>query len=81
MDARVVNLSRGGAGLLVRELPPPDAPLRLVLTGSQGVVVEGWAVASRAQSERGWWFVHMRFSRDCPSRLLDRILEEPTDED
>ncbi len=75
VDARVVNLSRGGAGLLVREPPPPDSLLRLVLTGSRGVVVEGRAVAIRAQSERGWWFVHMRFCRDCPARLLDDVLE------
>jgi hypothetical protein len=81
VDARVVNLSRGGAGLLVREAPPPDALLRLVLTGSSGVVVEGWAVAGRAQSERGWWFVHMKFCRDCPARLLERILDDSTDED
>ena len=74
VDARLVNLSRGGAGLLVREVPPPDAALRLVLFAEGGQLVEGMAVATREEPDRGWTFLHMRFRGSCPDRVLDRLL-------
>ncbi|AMV36574.1 PilZ domain-containing protein [Planctomyces sp. SH-PL62] len=81
VEARVVNLSRGGAGLLVREAPPTDAILRLVLSRSRGVVIEGWVVGVRDQPDDEWQFVHMRFSHDCPGRILDSILDDPMDDE
>lgn len=79
VDAHVVNLSRGGAGLLVRESPPPDAMLHLVLAGGGGVVIEGWVVATRRHPEHGWMFLHMKFSQTCPERFLDLVLDDSPD--
>lgn len=75
IEARIVNLSQGGAGLLVHKPPPPDALLRLILTGAGGAVVEGWTVAIREDQAEGWAFLHMKFSHDCPRSALERLLE------
>lgn len=80
IQARLVNLSQGGAGLLVRELPPPGNPIRLILSGSDGAVVEGRVVGTRPEEEGGWTFLHMMFSRDCPDRVLRKILGEAADD-
>ena len=81
VEARVVNLSQGGAGLIVPVVPPEDAILRLVLGGRGGaVVVEGWTVATREDPDTGWNFLHMKFSHGCPEHVLDRILADSTDE-
>ncbi|MDG3006751.1 PilZ domain-containing protein [Paludisphaera mucosa] len=80
LDARVVDLSQGGAGLLVPLAPPRDASLHLVFPGHGGTVVEGWAIACREQLEGGGMFVHMKFRQPCPERLLRRLLGDPSDE-
>lgn len=80
IEARVVNLSPGGAGLIVPVVPPHDAILHLVLGGRcGGVVVEGWTVATRDDPDTGWSFLHMKFSQGCPADVLDRMLADSTD--
>lgn len=76
VEVHIVNLSCGGAGLLVKKVPPEDSILRLVLTGAGGSVVEGWAVGSRESSIEGWTFLHMRFSHPCPPAALERLLNQ-----
>ncbi len=79
IEARIVNLSHGGAGLIVPVVPPDDAILHLVLAEPQGgVVVEGWTVATRADPDTGWFFLHMKFSHGCPEHVLERILTDST---
>lgn len=80
-EARLVNLSRGGAGLLVRVAPPPGATLRLTLPDARGEVISGRVVATREHPARGWRYVHMRFDRDCPERLLAGLLDEGAEAD
>jgi hypothetical protein len=69
-----VNLSRGGAGLLIREVPAEDAIVRLVLSSIGGAVVEGWIIGTRESPIEGWTFLHMRFSHPCPESALERLL-------
>lgn len=74
MEVRVVNLSQGGAGLIVPLVPPADAVLNLVVNGRRGpAAVEGKAVASREDLGTGWFFLHVKFTRGCPEHVLDRM--------
>ncbi|WP_337174052.1 PilZ domain-containing protein [Paludisphaera sp.] len=76
MEIRVVNLSVGGAGLIVPVVPPLDAVLHLDLGTRRGpTVVEGRAVATREDPDTGWTFLHMEFTRGCPEHVLDRIVD------
>ena len=77
-EVHIVNLSRGGAGLLVREVPPEDAILHLILSSAGGTVVEGWTVGTREGSIEGWTFLHMRFSHLYPESALERLLTQET---
>ena len=80
IEARVVNLSHGGAGLIVPIVPPEDAILHLVLSdGHGGVVIEGWTVATREDPDSGWTFLHMKFSEGCPEQVLERLLADSTE--
>jgi hypothetical protein len=77
MEIRVVNLSAGGAGLIVPVVPPANVLLRLDLGARRGsAVVEGRVVATREDPDTGWTFLHVKFTRGCPEYVLDRILED-----
>lgn len=77
MEIRVVNLSVGGAGLLVPIVPPRGAVLRLDLGARpESAVLEGRAVGSREDPDTGWTFLHVQFTHGCPEHLLERLLEE-----
>lgn len=72
--ARVVDLSRGGAGVLIPRLPPRGALLRLALLADPNVRVDGRVVRVSPHPNPGWVFLHVQFQNECPQALLDHAL-------
>jgi len=74
VEARVVDLGRGGAGVLIPRLPPRGALLRLGLVADPSAGVDGHVVRVSPHPNPGWVFLHIQFERECPEDLLERAL-------
>jgi len=79
--ARLVDLSLGGAGILIRTVPPRGALLRLALASDAAVRVDGRAVGMRPHPKPGWLFLHLQFQSECPRAFLERARDGIDDED
>jgi len=77
IEARLVDLSLGGAGVLIPKAPPQGALLRLALASDPTIKVDGRAVATRPHPKPGWLFLHLEFQTECPQALLERALDGP----
>lgn len=72
IPARLVDISRGGAGILIQTPPPHPEPLRLALADDPSIRVDGRAVGMRPHPKPGWIFLHLQFQTECPRALLER---------
>lgn len=87
VKARLVDISLGGAGVLIPRVPPRGALLRLALAADPAIRVDGRAVATRPHPKPGWLFLHLEFQTECPRTLMERALggsdgekDDPDDE-
>lgn len=73
--AHLLDLSIGGAAVLIAKRPPRGAVLRLGLAAVENATVEGRAVAIRMHHKPGWSILHIRFIAECPKALYDQAVE------
>lgn len=80
IEARLADLSPGGAGVLIQTRPPHSGPLRLALKSDPALRVDGRAVGARPHPKPGWIFLHIEFQTECPPALLERARAGRDDE-
>ena len=73
--AHLLDLSVGGAAVLIARRPPRGAVLRLGLAAVEDSTVEGRAVAIRLHHKPGWSILHIKFTARCPRALYDQAVE------
>lgn len=81
IPARLVDISRGGAGILIQTPPPHPEPLRLALAADPSIRVDGRAVGMRPHPKPGWIFLHLQFQAECPPAFLKLAPTQRGDED
>ena len=74
--AHLLDLSVGGAAVLIAKRPPRGAVLRLGLAAVENATVDGRAVAIRLHHKPGWSILHVKFVADCPKAIYDQAVEE-----
>jgi len=79
VKAHLLDLSVGGAAVLIAKIPPRGTVLRLGLTAVKNTTVDGRAVAMRLHQRRGWLILHIKFIADCPKALYDQAVEGTDD--
>jgi PilZ domain len=77
VKAHLVDLSVGGAAVIIEKPPPRGVVLRLGLARVEQTTVEGRAVAMRLHHKRGWVVLHIKFNAECPKALYDQAMERP----
>jgi hypothetical protein len=75
IEAHLLDLSVGGAAVLIARRPPRGAVLRLGLAAIEDATVDGRAVAIRLHNKAGWSILHIKFTTKCPQALYDQAVE------
>ena len=73
--AHLLDLSVGGAAVLIAKRPPRGAVVRLGLTAIENATVDGRAVAIRVHHKPGWSILHIKFLAECPKALYDQAVD------
>jgi len=73
--AHLLDLSVGGAAVLISTRPPRGAVIRLGLAAVENTTAEGRAVAIRMHHKPGWMILHIKFTADCPKTLYNQAVE------
>jgi hypothetical protein len=68
--ARLIDISRAGAALVAREVPPVDAPVRLRLVGHESTPWVEAKVLGADPMSRGRHRIRLLFREPCPTFFL-----------
>jgi hypothetical protein len=74
LTARLANISRGGALILVRQAPPENHPLWICLGTPEPDECLAAKVLEVRRARRGECAIRLAFRDPCPSRFLEAVV-------